>query len=312
MGSAAPCLVGRLLAEDVEEGGQRASLRRHLPLRHLPLAFAAPPQLEGDWILDTVPRFAEATGAFLGHCGILRRLSDSDARTDTQADRLRQLLHEMKTPLNAIQGFAEIIQQQLVGSTPHRYRALAAGIAAETAVILGAFDDMDRLARLENGDDSASVGECDLVAILEPLVANLRRGAGDGVELSLLAEPGAHRVRLARSDAQLLCWRVLSTLTNLAERDEALDIVLRREGTHSRLEIALPRALRDGDIFAREPEASQSRAGANTLGVGFALRLARAEARSAGGELRHAGERVFLHLPGGLLNEGAKQDEEAA
>ena len=60
------------------------------------------------------------------------------------------MLHELRTPVNAIQGFAEVIQQQLFGPTPHEYRALAAGIAGDAARILSAFEELDRLAGLRH------------------------------------------------------------------------------------------------------------------------------------------------------------------
>ena len=49
--------------------------------------------------------------------------------TSEAGDRMRQLLHELRTPAGAIQGFAELIQQQMFGSAPNEYRALAAAVS---------------------------------------------------------------------------------------------------------------------------------------------------------------------------------------
>jgi signal transduction histidine kinase len=86
------------------------------------------------------------------------------------------LLHELRTPVNAIQGFAEVIQQQLFGPTPHEYRALAAVVAADSAVMLAGFEELDRYARLDSGTLSLASGECDLAAALDALVSRM---AGD-------------------------------------------------------------------------------------------------------------------------------------
>ena len=53
-------------------------------------------------------------------------------------DWLRQVLHELRTPVNAIQGFAELIREELFGPVPQDCRELADGIAADAGLILAA------------------------------------------------------------------------------------------------------------------------------------------------------------------------------
>jgi hypothetical protein len=55
--------------------------------------------------------------------------------------------------------------------------------------------------------------------------------------------------------------------------------------------------LSEEDIFAADAKPIATNVNAGVFGAGFALRLARAEARAAGGGLSHDGERVTLLLP---------------
>ena len=74
------------------------------------------------------------------------------ARPDVLADpdSLRELVHEIKTPLNAIIGFAEIIEGQFLGPADRRYRERAAEIVAQARLLLGAIDDLDFAAKIHS------------------------------------------------------------------------------------------------------------------------------------------------------------------
>ncbi len=106
------------------------ALRQHQVLHAARLVIDAAPAISGDWRIDAEPRFARSGGHFLGYRGRIRRplVSVADiSPADSPQDRMRQVLHELRTPVNAIQGFAEVIQQQIFGPAPNAYRALAAG-----------------------------------------------------------------------------------------------------------------------------------------------------------------------------------------
>jgi signal transduction histidine kinase len=61
----------------------------------------------------------------------------------TDPDSLRELVHEIKTPLNAIMGFAEIIEGQYLGPADRGYRERAAEIWRQARLLLTAIDDLD-------------------------------------------------------------------------------------------------------------------------------------------------------------------------
>ena len=112
--------------------------RYRQPIVRSEVELAGASMIAGAWFVDATPRFTEG-GNFAGYLGRFRRLLSSDqeaARPELhEADRIRQLLHELRTPVTAIQGYAEVIQQQLFGPAPHEYRALAASIASDAAHI---------------------------------------------------------------------------------------------------------------------------------------------------------------------------------
>jgi hypothetical protein len=226
---------------------------------------------------------------------------------DSEGDRLRQLLHELRTPVNAIQGFAEIIQQQLFGPAPHEYRALAAVIAADSARMLAGFEELDRYAKLDSGAIDLDSGECDLASSLAGAVARLQPTAQQaGPRLALTGPDCGFPVALAAVEAERLCWRLLSTLIGNAAPEEVLTVSIAAQAGDGQaggvqIRLSLPQALAgldDAALYHAAALPAGQVLGMGMFGTGFSLRLAGAEARGAGGRLHREGGLLMLALPG--------------
>lgn len=304
---AAPMVLGLRLGEVAQSAEFAAMARRYQPLRAQAMELAGAAAIAGTWQLDAAPWFDPLSGRFLGYRGRFRRPAEATSSPlapvrDSEADRIRQVLHELRTPVNAIQVGAEIIQQQLFGPTPHEYRALAATIAGDAARMLSAFEELERLARLESGALDLDAGETDLAEAIAATVAQLgahtaQRSSGFVAKADIEHLP----VGLARLEVERISWRLLATLAGVSAPGEVLRLKLRERGGEARLDVALPAILaaRPGDaLFQAAAGAIPQVIAAGVFGVGFALRLARAEARAAGGDLVRKGDKLRLTLPG--------------
>ncbi len=305
-------LAGFVLGQSASRSPARSdtasarALRQRRPVHGGRLDLTGAAAIAGAWQIDAAPRFAANGGRFVGYQGVLRRPDATHAEaSDSVADRLRQLLHELRTPVNAIQGFAELIQQQLFGPTPHQYRSLAASIAADSAAVLAGFEEIDRLVKFETGRGGEVAGSCDLAQVIERLLGQLGPAlASRNVRLTfegMGANSGPAPVRMASGEAERTLWRVLALLTAAALPGETLAVDLQAERDGFALVADLPSALEGQDdraLFAVHPTADSSAGSLGFMGGGFALRLARAELAAYGGSLVREGPRLFLRLPG--------------
>lgn len=284
----------------------RAFARRQ-PITAAPFVLSGAPAIAGEWTLDARPDFS-FEGHFTGYVGRFRRALADPARPPApearEADRIRQLLHELRTPVTAVQGFAEVIQQQLFGPAPHEYRALAAAIAADAAHILAGFEELDRLARLETGALGIEPGEADLAALAQRTLDQIApvletRNAG----ITIDAAPHASLlVPCDAEDAEALLWRLLASIGAACGEGERLTAqlapVIGQGQVLARLSCALPAELaREEDLFAATVRPASGTINTGLFGAGFAFRLARAEARAASGALMREGNVLVLTLP---------------
>lgn len=283
----------------------RTHFRQHLPVRNIPLTLRGAAQIAGEWSLSASPTFARQTGGFLGYVGKFRRarssLQEAANGNSERSEQLREVLHELRTPINAIQGFSELIQQQLYGPTPNAYRALAAAIAGDSATMLAASEELERFARLEAGDLALDNGACDISGVLQNMIARLRRSIDATIsQVNVRIPPGELYVSLTQPDAEMLCWRLLASIVGLSAADDQFSVEIEKIAGRPfvLLTMRLPASFAGaGDACAgvSEPDDPAIRPGA--LGTDFALRLARAEAKSIGGDMLCEDGQLYLILP---------------
>lgn len=280
------------------------TIRHRLPLRAERLHLRGAPAVEGTWQVDAIPQFDSATGRFTGYVGRLRRpkpAADAPRQPSGEADRMRQVLHELRTPANAIQVAAEIIQQQLYGPAPHEYRALAAAIAGDCAHVLAGFEELERLARLESGAMVLEPGECDLAPVLVQTIERLRTWTDPRDAGFALPEPAtALPISLDVADVERLVWRLFAALAGSAAPGERMDIGWSTRSATVVVDVALPAALADrpaAALYELPPADRTASITGGMFGIGFTLRLASAEAAAAGGSLDFRDGRLHLVLP---------------
>lgn len=301
-------LIGVLLGTGSAQvdGVVSGAFRRRAPFADARLTIAGNSPAAGEWQLSATPAFDPASGRFSGYRGVARR-PRADQRAEPlrtvngpPPEALRALVHELRTPTNAISGFAEMIEAQVLGPAPDNYRERAATIRSDTMGLLAAIDDVDTAARIEQKALVLRPG----VVEIAPL---LKRAAIDLEPLMLLRQSVMDIDKgpegLAIAGDEVAVGRVVSRLLALA---------VGASGIGER--VAVKVSLRDGEVrvaverpraFAAWPgEALLTADGddqeGSLLGTAFGLRLARNLAVELGGNLKIGERRLTLRLPAAL------------
>ncbi|MFS0736978.1 HAMP domain-containing sensor histidine kinase [Sphingomonas sp. 1P06PA] len=317
-GAPREALVGETLAIAATSSGQgvdgqvAGAFRHRAPFRDARLSVAGDGPTAGEWRISAVPFFDPAGGRFTGYRGTARRprADESAAPVNSQAtmpgvgfapDSLRQLVHELRTPINAIVGFAEMIDRQVLGPAAALYRDRAREIASEGRRLLDAVDDLDAAARVDTRRWDVAAGSTDPARILARLHdAHETLAAGRGVRLTLRIATDAAPVGADPVAVERMLGRLLASAIAVAGAGETVTATLTRDGGDMIFAVDRPAALAGRDDHALlDPGYSPDGdwPDAPLLGLGFALRLVRNIADAAHGTLAIEPDQFVLRLP---------------
>jgi len=327
-GAPAGAVVGVDIAEPAFDDGPgpdaygAAAFRQKMPIENARMRLCGAPAVAGDWRINAAPFFDSISGRFHGYRGILRRPNLAEVAVIpneqvAEADNIQQLLHELRTPLGAIIGFSEIIEQQLFGPVTEEYRILAGNILRDAERLLSGFDDLSTAAKIETGSYIAETGTTDC-EWLSMRLADRLRGLSDLLHVTLNLVH-AHPVRPFAVDNQLserLFSRLLSAVIIGCEEGEVLDGRFRTElglTATNRFVLTLPKKLINMDenaLFGSGPGSMDESDATPLLGLGFSLRLVRSLAQNVGGDLRFHNQALIVSLPAFNSGRAGLKDEE--
>lgn len=289
--------VGALIGDLDPPGALTGIVLRRAPFRD---AEGAP-----GWRLSGVPVFT-AGGHFLGYRGTVSRAAPGTALaglfdTGASVDSFAQMAHEVRTPLTAIMGFAQMIEAGTLGSADPDSRAKAVAIVQNATRLLDAVDDLADATRLEQGRYALDEGAADIAPLLDALAERFRPVASrHGVRLVLAVVPPLPGAAVNERTLARAFDRTLAALLACAA-DEPLAISAESRAATIELGISRPRALM---ALSAEELLDPSRriacpgAAAPILGIGFGLRLAGRLIEAAGGRFDIEAERIRIAIPG--------------
>ena len=152
--------VGVSLARAAEPGdagvdaGVSRAFDKRAPIRQGRMALAPGNPWSGLWMIDADPAFDHASGRFTGYRGTLTLADDAVAAPAPAVeahhpDTIRQMLHELRSPLNAISGFSQLIDGQYFGPVPTLYQTLNRAILRDAARLNTGIEDLALAAELD-------------------------------------------------------------------------------------------------------------------------------------------------------------------
>ena len=274
--------------------------------------------MAGEWRLSAAPFFDPRSGRFQGYRGQARRpflhevavqpAPPRDGLSGLSADSLRQLVHELRRPLNAILGLAEIIEQELFGPAGAEYRDMAGNIAVDARHLLAAFDDLDLAARVSRGDDVSTPQLLDPELLVRQIASRFRDQGGALVDIAMAAS--LPPVQIDPVQGERMVQHLLRTLISVAPKGEAVTGAcwFQPDGGNGRVVLAIDRpsslaGMEEAQLLDPGYTSDGDWADGPLLGLGFSLRLIRSLAGTCGGSLDVEPGRLLLAIPAASIAE---------
>jgi hypothetical protein len=244
----------------------------------------------GCWLIDADAQFDRESGRFTGYKGTIAFAPDAGPSEPAEllqeeehfrpvADGMRQMAHELRSPLNAINGFAQLIEGQYFGPVAGHYRTLAASIVADARRLGEMIDDLDFAAKLDTGKIERGEGVSDLGQMLAGFEGDC--AAGDGasdVEFKVSGTAGPLDVAVPGRDLHQLLQRLIGLAAACASQQDIIEAHLSRQQDGTALV----------SLNCSDPAGQ---------GNEFGIRLVQRMAEVHGGSLNFADGKAFLSLP---------------
>ena len=177
------------------------------------------------WINENARAVYNRAGKFLFYEGTLRditverealqaarqALKDSQDAARAKSAFIAATNHELKTPLNAIIGFSEVMLHQLLGPIQEGYRSYVEHIHNSGKRLLGAINDVLDFARIEGGALALDESVVALDRIMEQALSSVTEIRSDPPPVKLLIAPG---LPLIRADEKRILQVVINLLSN--------------------------------------------------------------------------------------------------
>ena len=260
------------------------------------------------WQLSAKPLF-DASGTFIGYRGVARDITlqrqqeqliasardEAQKANDAKSQFLAVISHELRTPINAIVGFSEVLSAGQGETLPVTARREYLGTILESAKHLqGLINDILEATRMERGNIKLNEQPSDVAELIEVSVKIVRESATQR-GISVIARV-IEDVEVM-GDVTRLKQVLLNVLTNaikFSPEGGMVQVDMKRDGAGSLLisvrdagiGISKEDAERVFEPFVQVESGSSRRFG----GMGLGLAIARRVARLHGGELTLNGE----------------------
>ncbi len=140
---------------------------------------------------------------------------------------LASMSHEVRTPLNAIIGFSEVLREQLFGDLNARQQRYVQHIAESGRHLLALINDILDLSKVEAGRMELDLGPVPLAEMLENGLTVVRdRASRHGIALHLDLEPGITCVQADERKVKQIVFNLLSNAVKFTPEGGRVDVVL--------------------------------------------------------------------------------------
>ncbi|MEM7328210.1 MAG: HAMP domain-containing sensor histidine kinase [Pseudomonadota bacterium] len=229
-----------------------------------------------------------------------------DAESDELAERtsfFAGLGHDLKSPLNAVIGFAEIMEAQIRGPLPDAYQDYPGLIKESGEALLRLVEDMLAYAKSEAGTYELDLAPMDIAASGESILRQSKAMA-DKADVTLKFAARGEVIALADADAVRRIWdNLVSNAIKYSSPGDVVTLTALTHGDASMLQVADTGAGMDADDLARIARPfAQGRNAKGRAGTGLGLAMVQRLAEMQGGqvEIRTApgdGTTVTVRLP---------------
>jgi len=267
----------------------------------------------------TLMTYLDVTDGIHKQRALTERTEALEAADRLKSEFIANISYELRTPLNTIAGFAEILANQYFGALTERQAEYCRGILESTQHLMGIINDMLDLASIEAGQLSLDVEEFEIAPAMAAVAAIMqRRAKADRLQFAFDCPPDIGTVMGDQRRLKQVAFNLLSNAFKFTPSGGHIAFALRRDGTDVVLTVA-----DTGIGITREDQLRvfekfrRGRGASRYSGTGIGLSLVKSFVELHGGTVTlesqpNAGTRVVCRVPAAPRPADSASTEDAA
>jgi signal transduction histidine kinase len=265
------------------------------------LEYAAVPLPDGNVLL----RYVDVTDRFRVEQALRDRNEALETASRLKSEFIANVSYELRTPLNTIIGFSEILKEQYFGTLNERQKEYSEGILEASHLLLSLINDILDLATIEAGYMELELETVDVHAMLVSVLSLTReRARGLDLDLEFDCPSGIGTLHADSRRVKQAVFNLISNSIKFTPVGGEITLSARREGEEMAISVAdtgigVP-AEDQERVFEKFVQGPASRSGHS--GAGLGLSLVKSLIELHGGRVvlesaRGKGTRVTCFLP---------------
>jgi signal transduction histidine kinase len=185
-------------------------------------------------LAEALNRMAESLQGLISglELKVAERTREVEVASQHKSDFLANMSHEVRTPLNAIVGFSQVLREKLFGDLNQKQEEYLDDILSSANHLLSLINDILDLSKVEAGQVELEVQAFSLREALERGIVMVReRATRNGVQLQLELDPSVDLVEGDERRIRQVIFNLLSNAVKFTPQGGRIDVSsLRRDG----------------------------------------------------------------------------------
>jgi len=146
--------------------------------------------------------------------------------------------HELKSPINAIEGYLNIMQQRLLGNNIEKYDEMVMRSLARINGMKKLINDLLDLTRIESGQRKREIADHNLTRIAQTAIESIQpQAAEQEITISLQAATEINMLCDA-SEIEIVLNNLISNAVKYNRRQGSVDVFLNRDGEYVEIKVS--------------------------------------------------------------------------